>query len=383
MKPTRTSTLLQTNKPNILIFPPNQHMNQHEQEAAPPIAAAECSPPTTSDPKCLSNEFKESISERLSQLDNLYYPRALLPSTTTPSHRKTLLLELLSRDVAVFLERYGSQLMFEELKGFDVLKGDYEVNWHLCHIRTTMNPTEEEVKFRSTKIKNRRRAYLDKLISKGDYFSEDSMREREPYLHHEYLGRFQDPVGRCMARPGERWSDTLIRQSEEAVILQKIRVEQQRRGVAPSDWVGNERFQQEEEMEEEEEEEEEEEDDDDDDDDDDEEKEEETKDKDLARKGTDSHMDNGCSCTLEASSHDNDAENDNQTATEQPKGRGVGRPRNADHARSFTFVMHQKFLSGEDHEHMDYTEIDENETLDDHWIKEANQDAEEKYFDDV
>lgn len=154
-------------------------------------------------------------------------------------------------------ERYGSELTSEELKEFDVLKADYEINWHLNHLRSVLSPTVEELKSRSTKIKNRRRAYLDKLVSDGQYFSEDAMREREPYLHHEFVGKFQDPSGRSMARPGERWSETLMRRSEEAMLVEKIRGEQQRLGVAERDWVGNERTEQEEmEMEEEEEEEE-------------------------------------------------------------------------------------------------------------------------------
>ena len=47
----------------------------------------------------------------------------------------------------------------------------------------------------------------------------------------------------------------------------------------------------------------------------------------------------------------------------------------------FTFIMHEKFLLGEDSEHLDYSKIDSDETLDDHWQREANDDAEEKYFD--
>lgn len=46
----------------------------------------------------------------------------------------------------------------------------------------------------------------------------------------------------------------------------------------------------------------------------------------------------------------------------------------------FSYIMQEKFLLGEDN--LDYSKIDEDETLDDHWIKEANYDAEEKYFDD-
>lgn len=54
-----------------------------------------------------------------------------------------------------------------------------------------------------------------------------------------------------------------------------------------------------------------------------------------------------------------------------------------DRMDQFTTVMQQKFLAGEDHEHFDYSSIDEDVTLDDHWMREANDDAEEKYFADV
>ncbi|KAM7494014.1 hypothetical protein LguiB_028623 [Lonicera macranthoides] len=49
----------------------------------------------------------------------------------------------------------------------------------------------------------------------------------------------------------------------------------------------------------------------------------------------------------------------------------------------FTLVMQQKFMSGDGHQHLDYSKINEDESLDDHWMREANQEAEEKYFDDV
>lgn len=54
-----------------------------------------------------------------------------------------------------------------------------------------------------------------------------------------------------------------------------------------------------------------------------------------------------------------------------------------DRMDQFTHVMQQKFLAGEDHQHFNYSSIDEDVTLDDHWMREANYDAEEKYFADV
>ncbi|KAL6571336.1 hypothetical protein OROHE_002979 [Orobanche hederae] len=315
-------------------------------------------------------EAKESITERLSRIDDLYFPRKEQPSAAAdPYHRKLLLLHLLSTDAAVFLERYGSKLSLEELNQFDVLNDDYEISWHLNHIRSIINPTEEERKSTLSKIKNRRLAYMDKLTVGGHYFSEDAMREREPYLHHLYVGKFQDTSGRSMARPGERWSETLMRRSEEAILVQKIRGEQQRLGVDRSDWVGNESEEQGEEEEEEEGEEEEEE----------EEEEDETETEDV--EGMAVTHPSRSSQTLKCLKKRRSARF--KFRAEGPEADSLSLEERQDRMDQFTYIMQQKFLAGEDHQHLDYSKIDGNETLDDHWMNEANQDAEEKYFDDI
>ncbi|KAF8379167.1 hypothetical protein HHK36_028596 [Tetracentron sinense] len=249
--------------------------------------------------KSLSSSAMEGISERLSSLDNLYFPRVIQDTASNPSQRKSILLDLLSRDAAVFLG--------EELGEFDAMKDDYEISWHLKHLRSLLSPTSEEVRSRSVMVKNRRRAYLDRLICDGQYFSEDAMRGREPYLHHEYVGKFQDPSARSMARPGERWSETLMRRSEEAILVAKIRGEQQR---------------------------------------------------------LDQEVVNGAQCT----------------GGELHEEVTLSAAEMQDQMDQFTHIMQQKFLSGEDSQHLDYSKIDEDETLDDHWLREANHDAEEKYF---
>ncbi|EXC26762.1 hypothetical protein L484_023378 [Morus notabilis] len=298
----------------------------------------------------------ESIAERLSLMEDLYFPRALQPTAINPSQRKLILTDLLSRDVAVFLERYGSKLTSEELLEFDKHKDNYEVNWHLNRLRRIMSPTSDELRSKSVMVKNRRRAYLDKLICDGNYFSEDAMREREPYLHHEYVGKFQDLSGRNMVRPGERWSETLLRRAEEAILVAKIRGEQQRLGVAESDWVGNERNQQEEEEEEEEEQEE-------------EEEEEEEQEANEGSKSTEMPLDH------------HSASSGPQSATAVRSERPLlSDAEMQDQMDQFTYIMQQKFLLGEDSEYLDYSKIDNDETLDDHWQREANHDAEDKYF---
>ncbi|KAF6135476.1 hypothetical protein GIB67_015329 [Kingdonia uniflora] len=205
----------------------------------------------------MSNSTMEDIAQRLSSLDSLYFPRKQQQKAVDPSQRKSILFDLLINDAPVFLERYGTHLTQQELQQFETLKDDYEVNWHLNHLRSYLSPTSEEVRSRSVTVKNRRRAYLNKLVLEGSYFSEEAMREREPYLHHEFVGKFQDPSVRGTVRPGEMWSETLMRWSEEAILVEKIRGEQQRLGVDEKDWVGSApRVEMKEEEEEEEEEEE-------------------------------------------------------------------------------------------------------------------------------
>jgi len=40
-------------------------------------------------------------------------------------------------------------------------------------------------------VKNRRHAYMEKLVLEGEFFSEDEMKRRDPALYEYYVGRFQ------------------------------------------------------------------------------------------------------------------------------------------------------------------------------------------------
>lgn len=86
----------------------------------------------------------------------------------------------------------------------------------------------------------------------------------------------------------------------------------------------------------------------------------------------------------EVPSRNHIAFNNAQSTTVRPDvGVNLSEEEMQDRMDQFTHIMQQKFMSGEDHQHLDYSKIDEDETLDDHWTREENQDAEEKYFDDV
>ncbi|KAH9331009.1 hypothetical protein KI387_003117 [Taxus chinensis] len=314
----------------------------------------------------LEDSVVKRIAERLSTLGDIYLPHDIRSrqDTIAPSEIEALLNDLLSRDAAIFLERYGSKLKVEELQEFEVLKDDYEISWHLKHIKSFLVPTKEESRLHAVATKNRRLAYMNRLIDDGQYFSEDAMRSRAPFLHHEYVGKYQDPTIRGFSRPGERWSETLMRQSEEAMIVAKIKEEQERLGIKEEE-------QEEEQVVEEE---------------DGEEEEEQEVEKEEEDSKSDENM-------MDTNTNANDG---GVAGTDQEK-RPASEQLPSDTKRlkqilsdeelwekmnHFTRLMQEKFLSGEDTEHVDYANIDNNVTLDDHWLREITQDAEEKYFEE-
>ncbi|KAK9094987.1 hypothetical protein Scep_026456 [Stephania cephalantha] len=227
---------------------------------------------------------EEAMAERLSSLDTLYFPRSFQPSAATPSQRKSILLDLLRRDPAVFLERYGDRLTADELRQFEAKRGggsgggDYEAGEG------------------------------GELLLGGRDEGEGAV--PAPRVFGEVSGREREGDGAA----GERWSETLLRRCEEAVLVEKIRAEQMRLGVDEKDWVNP----------------------------------------------------NGV--------------NNARAGEETHKKTRLSEAEMQDQMENFTYIMQQKFLSGEDTEHLDYSKIDNDETLDDHWLREADLDAEDKYF---
>ncbi|PAA94036.1 hypothetical protein BOX15_Mlig023425g1 [Macrostomum lignano] len=60
---------------------------------------------------------------------------------------------------------------------------DAEVEWRRrCR---SSRPTD-----RTQRLRNRRFQAMQRLATEGEYFSDESMRNREPYLYHKYIGRY-------------------------------------------------------------------------------------------------------------------------------------------------------------------------------------------------
>ncbi|KAH6573615.1 hypothetical protein BASA62_002875 [Batrachochytrium salamandrivorans] len=124
----------------------------------------------------------------------------------TPSEAKRLLSHTLRTDKALFLEKWGRFLSRPLLDAFPEGEGDYETSFYLNHLKKKITETDLRLantarsssislvtthSIPSKQIRNRRLQYLTQLANvDDDYLSINAMRDREPEIYQEFVGRF-------------------------------------------------------------------------------------------------------------------------------------------------------------------------------------------------
>ncbi|KAE8585724.1 hypothetical protein XENTR_v10021426 [Xenopus tropicalis] len=98
----------------------------------------------------------------------------------------TMLLELYESKPLIFLERFRKVLKEEHLECFNHLSGDYTADYYCKEIcKASLKRVDH------TRVRNKRYAALQKLITAGEYFSDEQMRERDPLMYEHYVGQYQ------------------------------------------------------------------------------------------------------------------------------------------------------------------------------------------------
>ena len=103
----------------------------------------------------------------------------------TVDEKVTILLGILDRSPGSFLMRFGKYLVEDDLRNFDHLEGDYEIDFRLKEVKKIL-----DTKKKNTGVRNRRFECLQRLMKDSDYFSEEQMRKRSPLLYEEYIGQY-------------------------------------------------------------------------------------------------------------------------------------------------------------------------------------------------
>eukprot|EP00775_Hariotina_reticulata_P014335 gene14335-61_t len=267
--------------------------------------------------------------------------------------------ELLQRDPAVFLERYGSRLQPQEISAFEPLReSNYEIDYWLRHVQQQHEQVEVSSSGQgnsqqlSTTVKNRRLAYMQRLQKQGDYFSEDSMRGREPLIWHEYVGQHEGHALPSAAAPtGEGLAGSLLRAHDEALL--RARLEQQ---------LEEEQCQMSE-------------------------HESDSEDGLTDYEGPAANGTAGLGASGKACAGHTAADSTAMQGRQQQQDPGaVAAVDMSDLAcrrrrQELTEEMQSRFLLGLDDVHQDYGQIDADASLDDDWAEQAARDAEDAYFD--
>lgn len=96
----------------------------------------------------------------------------------TREEKHHILEQLYSTNPEKFIYRFGSLLTNDELNEHFDSNADY--------IRILINSNREKI------CANRRYVYMQQLIADGEYFSDESMKERSPLLYEQMIGKYQD-----------------------------------------------------------------------------------------------------------------------------------------------------------------------------------------------
>lgn len=92
---------------------------------------------------------------------------------------------LLDANKVTFLSRFWKYLELEDLEYFQDSKDVYEIDFYVKQVKKNKNKN-----FQRNKIKNRRYEAMKELTSQGEYFSEEEMKFREPYLYEQMVGQY-------------------------------------------------------------------------------------------------------------------------------------------------------------------------------------------------
>ncbi|PNH12108.1 hypothetical protein TSOC_001010 [Tetrabaena socialis] len=242
----------------------------------------------------------------------------------------------------------------QELNHFEALRStDYEVDHWMRHFMTqrlVAADTAANPRRLPARVKNRRLAHMRRLAAEGEYFSDEQMRHRAPLLYHQQergtdhempcssSGAEQQGAGGAAAaavggalgqRGGLLYSEFILRQNDEALLVMR-RLQEQKE-----------------------------------------------EDEQLSENEDD---DEG---------EDTSEEADSVVRAGAPAGRRPKQPSSPPSAaeiaqlrRDFVTEMHSRFLLGLDAEHVDYSEVDADVSLDADWLEQESRDAEDKYFDE-
>ncbi|CAH1790663.1 unnamed protein product [Owenia fusiformis] len=144
---------------------------------------------TTSELLCAGNSdnLRHSILYRLANTDAHFKHQQRDEPDLTHKEKYDIANDILEKNVSTFLSRFGKYLQPSDLDYFEPYRGDYIIDFYLKDI-----PKQQSDKLNKRKVSNRRYEAMKDMTANSDYFSEDSMKMRDPLLYEQMIGKYLD-----------------------------------------------------------------------------------------------------------------------------------------------------------------------------------------------
>ena len=134
----------------------------------------------------MQNEEKfEVMLRRIARSDVVVRSQQKDEPDLTEDEKYDVLKGIYLKNPCTFLMRFGKSFAHEDLECFDELKGDYEIDFYLREVRKYL-----DTKKRKTGVANRRYECMQRLVKESDFFSEEEMRKRCPWMYEQYIGQY-------------------------------------------------------------------------------------------------------------------------------------------------------------------------------------------------
>ena len=94
--------------------------------------------------------------------------------------------KILDENKVTFLSRFSNYIEVEDLEYFKDFRNIYEIDFYCKQVEKSKSES-----YHRNRVKNRRYEAMKKLTSEGEYFSEEEMKFREPYLYDQMIGELE------------------------------------------------------------------------------------------------------------------------------------------------------------------------------------------------
>ena len=164
-------------------------------------------PGTSGDQADRSDALRHAVLDAVAKSDAHFRHQQRGEPDLTFDEKWEIAAELLDRKPAIFLSRFGKHISSENAAYFEPLKHDYVIDFHLKEIEKLHNDKKNR-----TVVRNRRYEAMKKLVEGGDYFSDETMKHRDPLLYEQMVGQYltEDEVAASIDKSDLTFSSILM-----------------------------------------------------------------------------------------------------------------------------------------------------------------------------